>query len=157
MLSENSAFSKLHIFVSDLIKIITIVFVLRMSLLMFAAGHSGVRLWLCGLFELAILAAIYFFAKRVAFAYKAAPLSVLNLIAYIYCFFLANAIFGTNYVGGFYLALSPIYFFVENFNRLFSHPLGSYNIYEAAFSLLATALFIATLLRAKIFKWGRAE
>ena len=157
MLSENSAFSKLHIFVFDLVKIITIVFVLRMSLLMFAAGHSGGRLWLCALFELAVLAAIYFFAKRVAFAYKTAPLSVLNLIAYIYCFFLANALFGTSYVGGFYLALSPIYFFAENIEKLWRHPLGCESACAAAFSLLAAALFIAALLRAKIFKQGGAR
>lgn len=145
-------FSKFYIFVFDLIKIITIVFVLRMSLLMFAAGHGG--LWLCALLELAFLAAIYFFAKRVSFAYKTAPLSVLNLIAYIYCFFLANAVFGTSYVGGFYLALSPIYFFVENIEKLWWRPLGSESACAAVFSLLAAALFIAALLRAKIFKHG---
>ena len=87
---------------------------------------------------------------------QAPPKSILNLIAYIYAFFLASALFGTSYVGSFYIALSPAYFFVENFNRLFSHPLGSYNIYEAAYSLIVALLFIGVLC-IKIFKQGRAE
>ena len=67
----NTSFSKFYIFAFNLIKIITIVFIFRMSLLMFQnAEHFGGRLWLCAIFEIVFLAAIYFIARCTELACK---------------------------------------------------------------------------------------
>lgn len=152
-LNNKKSFSKLYVFVFNLIKIVTIVFIFRMSLLIFVnAENFGVSLLLCTLFELIFLLIICFFAKHIELACKIPPSSILNLAFYIYHFFLINALFGTSYVGTFYIVLSPIYFFVENINMLFYHPLWNYDIYNGIFSLIFAILFISVLCL-KTFKY----